>query len=120
MLVVTLPVIGDSGDGTCWIAKDPAYQSLNWFQLTFFVPLFVYFLMAIVALIYATMRTKQTNALIRAKTPDEREKKANERLLMRMRFFVIIFILFWLGKCVLYKFVKIKFQYYIGYFNFGI
>eukprot|EP00027_Filamoeba_sp_ATCC50430_P004402 CAMPEP_0168550528 /NCGR_PEP_ID=MMETSP0413-20121227/5692_1 /TAXON_ID=136452 /ORGANISM="Filamoeba nolandi, Strain NC-AS-23-1" /LENGTH=524 /DNA_ID=CAMNT_0008581003 /DNA_START=524 /DNA_END=2098 /DNA_ORIENTATION=+ len=43
------------------------------------------------------MRTKQTNALIRAKTPDEREKKSNERLLMRMRFFVVIFILFWLG-----------------------
>lgn len=91
------PIIGDSGDGTCWIAKDPNFQSLNWFQLTFFIPLAVYFLMAVVALFYATMRTKQTNALIRAKTPDEREKKANERLLMRMRFFVVIFMLFWLG-----------------------
>lgn len=48
------------GDGTCWIKQDDRKNHTNWFQLTFFVPLLIYWVLAIVALFYAQTRTSQT------------------------------------------------------------
>eukprot|EP00027_Filamoeba_sp_ATCC50430_P002555 CAMPEP_0168562144 /NCGR_PEP_ID=MMETSP0413-20121227/11967_1 /TAXON_ID=136452 /ORGANISM="Filamoeba nolandi, Strain NC-AS-23-1" /LENGTH=615 /DNA_ID=CAMNT_0008593553 /DNA_START=407 /DNA_END=2254 /DNA_ORIENTATION=- len=79
-------VIGETGDGTCWIDKDNPY-----FQLPFFIPLVFYFCFAIAATIYASVRMKQTSSITQP------NNKATRGLMIRMITFVAIFIACWTG-----------------------
>jgi hypothetical protein len=75
------------GDGTCWIKEDPNPDAINWFQLTFFIPLLGYFTMAIIALIYASLNRNRLKG----------ESKLHRQLMFRMRLFVGVFVFFWTG-----------------------
>jgi len=81
---------GKSGDGTCWIKENENKDATNWFQLTFFIPLLIYWILAIIVLIYASIR-------LRHQFPNRRTQ---EKVMKRMIFFVIVFIVFWIGPIV--------------------
>lgn len=84
-------VIGETGDGTCWIDKDNPY-----YQLPFFIPLVFYFCFAIAATMYASIRMKQTSSI----TAHNTNNKATRGLMIRMITFVAIFIACWTGSIV--------------------
>lgn len=77
------------GDGTCWIKENPNKNETNYFQLTFFIPLLIYFIFSILALIYIYVRTRGIVV--------KEEKKLTQKIRMRTQIFVLVFIFCWLG-----------------------